>query len=335
MVSAVRYYVQHGAGLGALVSEALAEEFPDGDSLFEDDSGLVFECAAPADRVARLPYVRNAFEVLDTAPRSDAIGVAAEEFARRAKRGEIRLDLLRGNAFRTMASIDGQLTGLPERARERLESAIQARGGRLNPRGGSGVEYWIVGRRELNLVMFCRKLTSGRQKTGPRGSLGADLAMLLVRESLPRPDDVFLDPFAGSGALVAARLGWPYGEIIGSDLRGVRLAVGPGDLGRLRLLADDALRLPSISDGQVSAIVTDPPWGEHETLDLGYADFAAAMLAGFDRVLDPRAGRLVLLLSRQTAGTVEAEWKRARLRVRAAHDILVNGHPATVLAGGR
>jgi tRNA G10 N-methylase Trm11 len=41
--------------------------------------------------------------------------------------------------------------------------------------------------------------------------------------------------------------------------------------------------LPSIKDGSVDCIVTDPPWGEHEQVD----------------------------------------------------DILINGHPATVLAGGR
>lgn len=58
-------------------------------------------------------------------------------------------------------------------------------------------------------------------------------------------------------------------------------------------------------------------------------------MRSFDRVLDRRRGRLVLLVSRREAGVVSELWQPAGLLVEQSHEILVNGHPATVLVGGR
>ncbi len=93
--------------------------------------------------------------------------------------------------------------------------------------------------------------------------------------------------------------------------------------------------MPSLPDGSVSAIVTDPPWGEHEDLGMPYIKFADAMMRNFDRVLDRRRGRLVLLVSRREGSTVTGLWEPSGLEVQQTHEILVNGHPATVLVGGR
>lgn len=188
-------------------------------------------------------------------------------------------------------------------------------------------------------MMLCMRLRNGVKKSGARGSLSADLATLLVKASNPSPDDVFLDPFGGSGAIVEARIASAVRAATYSDTRlsVLRSQLLPRlvDSRKVRVLDEDALTLTSVPEGSVSAIVTDPPWGEHEDLGMPYIEFADTMMRSFDRVLDRRRGRLVLLVSRREAGFVSELWQPAGLLVEQSHETLVNGHPATVLVGGR
>jgi hypothetical protein len=333
----MRYFAQFRAGLGELVLDALRRDLSSVKVVSSDQSSLIFDTGSDPAKVGNLGYLKNAFSVLGTIRRSSAQH-AAEQFAEQL----LSTPMLRGQgrvtSFRTMVSVDGKLHGLPRPAKTRLESAIaKVTGARLSPRGG-GVEYWLIGRREFEAMLFCQRLTTGI-KPGAAGSLGADLATLLVKASDPRSDDVFLDPFAGSGSIVRARMALPYGRATYSDL-----AVGepylqvPPEIrrrSRVTVLAEDALELPSISTGSVSSIVTDPPWGEYDRLDVDCATFARRMMASFDRVLEPRRGRLVLLLSRRAAEVTHGLWPSANLTLVQSHQLLVNGHPASAQIGGR
>jgi hypothetical protein len=333
----MRYFAQFRAGLGELVIDSLRRDLARVQVVSSDESSLIFDAGSNPSKVANLGYLKNAFSVLGTVPRSSAQR-AAEQFAEQVLSTPMLRGQRRGTNFRTMVSVDGKLLGLPRPAKIRLESAIaKATGARLSPRGG-GVEYWLIGRRDLTSMLFCQRLTTG-VKPGAAGSLGADLATLLVKASDPEPDDVFLDPFAGSGSIVRARMALPYGRAIYSDL-----AVGGPDLpvppeirrsSRVDVLAEDALELPSISTGSVSSIVTDPPWGEYDEQDVDFATLARRMMASFDRVLDPRRGRLVLLLSRRAGEIAQGLWPSANLKLVQSHQLLVNGHPASAQIGGR
>lgn len=328
-VRVVRYFAQYRAGLGELVVDSLHRDLRGVRVVGSDDSSVLFDSRSDPEQVGRLGYLKNAFTVLATVPRS-APQKAAERIAEQVQSTAMLRGQGRVTGFRTMVSVDGKLTGLPRPTKARLEAAIaKASGARLTTRGG-GTEYWLIGRRDLTTMLFCRRLTSG-VKQGAAGSLGADLATLLVKASGPRADDVFLDPFAGSGALVRARMALPYDRVICSDL--VRPEIPRGK--RVTVLAEDALELPSVPTGSVSAVVTDPPWGEYDELDADFDTFARGLLASLDRVLDPRHGRLVMLLSRRTATVAARHWKAAGLELWHSYDLLVNGHPATAHVGGR
>jgi len=165
------------------------------------------------------------------------------------------------------------------------------------------------------------------------------LSSMLVLASEPRPEDTFLDPFAGSGSFVVARLSLPAREVVYSDLDlADHRELLPGEAlrdRRLRLLDEDAMDLPSVPDGSVDAVVTDPPWGEHEELPVPYEEFARTTGLSLARVLNPAKGRYVLLCARRGAPAFEAALTEAGLAVRQTHEILVNGHPATVFVGDR
>lgn len=333
----MRYYVQFTAGLGTLVTRFLAADLGVSRVLFSDDSAVVLESDAPPQKVARLPFVKNAFLVL-TETKRVALPSAVRQLIRALEQPDALQHVPRRRAFRTMTHLDGGLVPLPRPVRSELEAAIAARtSGRLQTRG-SGEEFWIVGRREYPRLLLGWRLPRSQAET-LKGALAGNLAHLLVRASVPDPGDVFLDPFAGSGALVQARLQFPATSVLYSDLRlnEVEERIPPGLRGhkRVRFLSEDATRLSSIQDGGVGTIVTDPPWGEFDALDRPYGEFVDDMAVAFARVLDPHAGRLVLLVSRRAADTYRRAFSSAGLPLGDGTEILVNGHPATVLTATR
>jgi tRNA G10 N-methylase Trm11 len=162
---------------------------------------------------------------------------------------------------------------------------------------------------------------------------------MLVGASRPDRRDVFLDPFGGRGSLVLARLELPVRQILYSDtdLESCRRYF-PGELTkdvRVRFLSENALTLPSVPDRRIDVIVTDPPWGEYREIGQSYGAFALGIARAFDRVLHPIRGRFVVLASRSTAAGIAARLAEASFRMNKGYEILVNGHPATVLVGGR
>ncbi|MGC4947215.1 TRM11 family SAM-dependent methyltransferase [Streptomyces sp. DT224] len=335
----MRYFIQYPAGAGELVADAMSH-FVDGfRAEYQDDSAMLFSSSSPMERVADIPFAKNAFAVITEIRRGD-IDENVEQLAGSLKKAQFPpLPGPRARGFRVMVHLDGELAsvaGAPKREIERTVSACT--GMRLEP-SGRGQEYWVIGRLDMRNVMFCARLPKPARPRKARGALSHELSSMLVLASEPRPEDTFLDPFAGSGSFVVARLALPAREVIYSDLD---LADHrehlPGEAlrdRRVRLLDEDAMILPSVPDGSVDAVVTDPPWGEHEELPVPYEEFARTTGLSLARVLHPEKGRYVLLCARRGAPSFEAALTDAGLAVRQTHEILVNGHPATVFIGDR
>lgn len=229
-----------------------------------------------------------------------------------------------------MAHIDGALVAMEPGAKSALETVIARRTSSRVVSRGSVQEFWVIGRSgSTDLVLGERLSRSKRSKS--KGALSAELCAMLVAASRPHPQDVFCDPFAGSGALPAARLAYPVKRIVCSD-RDLDRSPLPRDLfrdARVDIRVDDARRL-TLDDGSVDAIVTDPPWGEHEAIE-DYDTFAREVATELARLLHPRRGRLVLLSSRR----VEQAWQQALASADMVEGqdlgVLINGHPATVI----
>jgi 23S rRNA G2445 N2-methylase RlmL len=112
----------------------------------------------------------------------------------------------------------------------------------------------------------------------------------------PLPEDVFIDPFCGSGTILAERATYPARRIAGGDLDAAALAaaranLGPGWPGTL--LRWDARRLP-LRSGTVTKLVTNLPFGRQildaRAIDALYQAFAAETA----RILAPGGTATVL-----------------------------------------
>lgn len=134
------------------------------------------------------------------------------------------------------------------------------------------------------------------QRSFSAAAIRPTIAHALVRLSQPRADDVFLDPFCGSGTILSERLSLPHHVVLGGDSDAQALAVAAQNTsGQAQLAQWDAGALP-IESASVDAIVTNPPWGNQ----IAVSDSAALYLAFLRevvRVLRP-GGRLVVLSDR-------------------------------------
>lgn len=332
-LGAVKVLCMHTAGLGELVAVSLAADVK-AQVVYADDSAILINTRAPESKIGALPYVKNCFVVIGSVPRRRDLAHAIDTVGRQVPAWQLGRTK---KPYRLMFSEDGKLTGVPGNSRSRLESAVsKATAGRLMPRGG-GDEYWTISRRDLDEVLFCRRLPRPKRPEPPKGGLAPDVAHLIVNAvGRNRSRDVVLDPFAGSGALIAARVQKPFGEAICSDLGYAdgsarllpQLAGRPG----VRKLAEDARELSSIADDSVDVILTDPPWGEFDQEGSSATTLTDAALGSIRRVLRP-GGRVAMLVSRRLAPDVSDQWIRYGLRVRRSYELLVNGHPATLLVG--
>jgi hypothetical protein len=328
----VRVLIQFPAGATALVERAVLSDFANVKIEYSDDSALVFESSTQLQSAHPLPYAKNVFVIRAQTPRRGALGASVSKLA-------TGIPNLRGArnppGFRLMYHIDGQLVSCEPRARQALEQAVASASGlRLTPRGQCQ-EFWVIGRRESQILYFAQRLRDDNPPARAKGALSAELSALLVAASEPSPSDVFMDPFAGSGALVQARLSTPARSVIYNDLELPKFKADfPPALMRNRkvvLLAEDALELPSIKTGSVDVVVTDPPWGEHDQ-ELGdYGEFAGQMAASLARVLDPKSGRALVLVNRRNEESLVKALVASGLEIYDTTQILVNGHPATAI----
>ncbi|MGH3280527.1 MAG: TRM11 family SAM-dependent methyltransferase [Trebonia sp.] len=334
----MRYLIQFPAGTGDLILDALSSYTGKFKVHYRDDSAMIFDSPASESTVAEIPFAKNAFSVIGSVPRG-RVDKGVGQLSRLAASAKFSASSLRSPRFRTMIHIDGGLSAVDKGVKSGLDRAISARTRqRVDPRGMCQ-EYWVIGRADLRELVLCARLPKQKRPPKAKGALSYELASMLVAASRPTARDVFLDPFAGSGSFVLVRAESDARRIWYSDinLRDFERDF-PRELRsdrRIEFHSDDALILGSVPDGQVDVIVTDPPWGEHEDVGMPYADFARAMVESFSRVLRRPAGRFVILTSRQTAPVVEKEFAAGGFSVSSAHEILVNGHPATVLVGGR
>jgi 16S rRNA G966 N2-methylase RsmD len=334
----MRYLIQFPAGTGDLILDAISPYVGNFKVHYRDDSAMIFDSPVTEGKVASIPFAKNSFVVIASTPRG-GIDKGVGQLGRFAASAKFPSSSLRNSQFRTMIHIDGGLSAVDKRVKTGLDRAISVRTGqRIEPRGMCQ-EYWVIGRTDLSELLLCARLPKQRRAPKVKGALSYELSLMLVAASRPSAGDIFLDPFAGSGALVLARAESDARQIWYSDinLREFERDI-PHELHadkRVDFLDDDALTLGSVPDGQIDVIVTDPPWGEYDDVGMPYVEFARAMAASFSWVLRKAKGRFVVLTSRKTAAIVEREFAKSGFSINSTHEILVNGHPATVLVGVR
>lgn len=304
------------SGFRPLVEDLLRRDFPDVQILDGDESSLACQIRG---RLQDPGYCQSLARIIvhgTAGTMAQAAFLAVEALRERD-----------GPAWQTMASIarDPAYSGrrtvrsfalrffdqgspciCPEHERRQLERLIGSAGNLQPDSARPDIELQLMLRsnnRASLQASWHRPRTDDRQA----GALPASSARLLCELAGCRGEDVFLDPFAGSGAipLERAKLG-PCSLIFARDRQSgfvqafrERIKESVAEKRRRTIFPKeaDARTLDGLDTGFVHVIVTDPPWGHHAAVDdlPGlYRDF----LAEAGRVLRD-GGVLVMLVGRE------------------------------------
>ena len=252
-----------------------------------------------------------------------------------AKMPRLRYDLpgyasgiIRGKTFRIVTMDCGKLRPVPD---ELLRAAERSFSGRMRikaERSSPGVEIW-VNRRGNGETFLMLRVTKRRDfaRTLKQGELRPDVAHIMLYAAGTRKNGVIADPFGGWGAISSAALdAGGYAQIHTGDMNGKCVEHQKRRFkGRngVTVRQWDALTLP-LPDSSADAVVTDPPWGVYERVDVerlygGFIKEAA-------RVLKP-GGALVFLSSAEAASkkaleTHGLEYSCAPLKINGRETVL-------------
>lgn len=326
MVARVRaYYSTFVPGLGEPVEQALRGTLTDTKIILSLDGLVAYETEAKISVIEKLPFVTNSFLILKRFE-----GASIQQMAKQVIADPAWNVAAPRGTFRVIASVANQLVSLDSGVMDALERRI-AETTRMRPnRAKPDHEFWLLERSEGH-GFFALRLSHHQayDKSLQKGELRPELANILCRLSDPAPQELFLDPFCGSGAIAIQRAkSFAPGLVIASDIdeRKVEmLKERVKELGlrkRVVVRRDDALKLERYEEGSIHKIVTDPPWGHFVEVATPIGEFYRAMLAEFARILKP-GGKLVIL-------TAEALPEDERLVLVKRFNILVSGKKAAV-----
>lgn len=193
-------------------------------------------------------------------------------------------------------------------------------------------ELWFLVRKEGYSLLGLR-LTNrpNYEKTLQKGELKPEIAHLLNLLSELSEKDIFLDPFAGSGAILQERsIAFPFQRIIASDINpsNVNLLKKRFKDSPVEVHKQDALALKTLlGKTQIDKIVTDPPWGLFgEKINIG--SFYPHMLEVFHQILKTQ-GILVVLISKSIEMDKILSPYSNKFKILKKVNTLINGQKAT------
>jgi len=324
-----QYYSTFPAGFEPAIEDFTARDMPGTQVLRILEGAVEYKRRAALREYPR--WFNNTYLCLMTFPRAPKDPIL--DMVRLALQRGIDADVLAAHlpagaaTFRSMFMIDGELAHAGLKTMAKTEEFIADASGLKPFPARPDVEFWFLYRRE-GMGFLLMRLTQHRDyaKQIEAGELRPDVTHILCRLSNPKPTDVFLDPFAGYGGIVKARLSSPFAQIIAGDIElSHSLLYAVKGEPNARAVKMDARDMREIQNGTVDAIVCDPPWGQYKPLP-DAAEFSGRFALEASRVLK-RGGKLVLL----TALKKEAEAALGRnFAVEGRLDVLVSGKKAAV-----
>ena len=287
---------------------------------------VICRTAASVRELRAFPLATNAYEVIATCHRS-SLGGELEGLRADLRSVSRPTGLPVHSTFRLRIHDDGTFASTKGDAAARLESAIARWSGLAVSARGSSVEFWVIRRRDLD-TMLTTKLTGANPKV-QRGVLRPEVCAALAREASVAKGSLVVDPFAGSGSIGLACLeaGAPRVWLNDKDRSLPRLkSWRPALRQRVTVTHKDFREL---QDDDVSHIVTDPPWGQHEDNHGPIEDLYHSIGEKAAQLLSP-PGTLVVLTGAGEAA-IDAMIAGGGLKEADRFPVLINGRKAAVV----
>lgn len=307
-------------GFERLVSTIIENEYQDAKTIQMLNGAIIYK-TKDLNQMVTSPFLNNHFFVLKQAKANNIVDFINQLSTVRLKKAKNR------KSFRVIISDQNNLVSINNAVLSRLEKKIERETGHVLNRVKPDIEYWVLKRSE-GIILFMERINKHKSfdKTLAKGELRDDLCYFLNYLSKPNKNDIYLDCFCGSGALIKNRMKMSeYNMIFGIDIEGsyiqkLRKAYKKNNL----IFKHTDFFDFKFDDGFIDKIVTDPPWGLFEKMD-NLPKFYQDFIDEARRILK-KSGILVVLTARKE----EMKQLKTDLTLIDTYDILVSGKKAIV-----
>lgn len=246
---------------------------------------VIYSSSSSIERIKKLNFFTNSFLLFQIFSRNDSYSV--EKMMSKVITNRLFFGKVFSNSktFRVVTSKENKSVSINQKLMIDMEKYINRNTGLKPDRSKPQVQFWFLTRSE-GYGFFGMRITQHPDfgKILEKGELRPEITEIMNLLSEPSKSDIFLDPFAGSGAITKARMNFPFTKIYSSDIK-------PKNRQIHRV---DATKLENFKNESIDKIVTDPPWGFYgEKINL--IDLYTNALSSFCRVLK-KDGLLIILV---------------------------------------
>lgn len=334
----ITYYSTFITGLQEVVEDALKKRLKDFQIDLILDGLILYKSSDPLEKILNIRFFNNTsllIYFLDEKKIYSLKDLIKNFWDRRNSIKEPPSWIMKGKrSFRVIASEENHLVSIDKKTLGKLEhflgKMLKLKVNRAKP----DVEVWFLKRREGYCFVGIRLTkTPNYEKILRKGELRPELAHILCLLSEPEPSDIFLDPFAGSGAIPIERTNFSYREIIAGDkdpqiYKELKRRIDKLRK-RVRVVNWDALDLRELRNGAINKVVTDPPWGIYEQGKFDLSEFYQKMVKEFLRILK-KDGLMVILTAQKELFEKILKQFSGKLLVVKRYNTLVSGKKAAI-----
>ena len=335
-----KYYSTYQSGFSEVIETVLKKEISDVVIYKNLDGLIVYSTNSALAKIKSIDYFNNSFQHLFEikAPKLSPIETMMRLIISDAK----TLETLKfkpseyNRTFRVIISHENDLINIDNTLLREVERKISQKTNLKVNRSKPDHQFWILYRSE-GYVFFSLRLTKilKEDKERQKGELRPQLAKLLCLLSEPKENELFLDPFAGSGSISVARTSLSKkGLILTSDIdpeivESLKQKVKATGLNnRIVVKHVDFIKSNSYQSASIQKIVTDPPWGLFEKID-NLINFYSHLLQEIDRILVPN-GIAVILIGNNDMFSQSMAKNLYNLRNTDKINVLVSGKKAVI-----
>lgn len=332
------YYSTFPSGLSSVVQNSLPKTISNVKVLKTLDGLIEYSTGMDFDKIRSVRYFHNTFLVLNRIKTTKKAPLEAM-INQVLKGGRITLNPnfinLRKGTFRVVTSFENKLTHVDKTLLSQLEFKIKKSTNLNISRSRPDFEFWVLYRSE-GYVYFSLRLTkvSKRDNLRSKGELRPQLTHLLCLISEPVENELFLDPFCGSGTIPITRAYMSKsGLVYASDNNENTINLLKEKIKKLRVKKklivrqEDALNL-RYDNESIHKIVTDPPWGLYDN-GINVNQFYEEMLEEFYRIMK-RGALAVLLVKNEEKIDQLIDVQKNKLKVLERYGVLVSGQKAKI-----
>lgn len=315
------FYSSFIVGFEELVKRIIESKYIDV-SITQVLNGAIISRTYTSANIVDIPFLNNHFFVFKSSKASN-INSFIESL------NDVNLKKCKNKrSFRVIISDQNNLVSVDNKLLTKLEQKISKETGNYVNRLKPDVEYWILKRSE-GIILFMERISKHKSfdKQLNKGELRDDLCYFLNYLSSPAEEDIFLDPFCGSGAIIKSRIrNDKFNMVFGVDIEQSYIQELKGLYKKRNNIIFKSMDFfnNKFEDDFIDKIVTDPPWGIYENID-NIQLFYQQAIDEIYRIIKPKGVAVIL-----TACKEEMESINTKLLLLEKYNILVSGKKASV-----